>query len=44
MVHFPEWTTGSIDFAGKRGKAPISRELVAHFPEWTTGSFDLGRK
>ena len=41
MVHFPEWTTGSIDFAGKGVKTPISHELVVHFLEWTTGSSDL---
>ena len=44
VVHFPEWTTGSLDFAGNWGKTPISRELVAHSPEWTTGSFDLAGK
>ena len=41
VVHFPEWTTGSLDLAGNWGKSPISYELVAHSPEWTTGSIDL---
>ena len=41
MVHFPEWTTGSLDLAGNSVKSPISHELVVHFPEWTTGSSDL---
>ena len=31
VVHFPEWTTGSSDLAGKQGKAPVSYELVAHY-------------
>ena len=44
MAHFPEWTTGSFDFAGKGGKSPISHELVALFPEWTTSSFDFAGK
>ena len=44
VVHFPEWTTGSVDFAGNLENTPISYELVAHFPEWTTGSFDLAGK
>ena len=43
VVHFPEWTTGSIDLAGNQGKSPISREPVAHFPEWTTSSSDFAR-
>ena len=44
MAHFPEWTTGSFDLAGKGGKSLISYELVAHFPEWTTSSFDFAGK
>ena len=44
MVHFPEWTTGSIDLAGNRVKGPISYELEAHSPEWTTSSFDFAGK
>ena len=44
VVHFPEWTTGSVDFAGNWGKSPISYELVAHFPEWTTSSIDFAGK
>ena len=44
VVHFPEWTTGSLDFAEKQEKAPISYELVAHFPEWTTSSIDFAGK
>ena len=41
VVHFSEWTTGSIDFTGNSEKGSISRELVVHSPEWTTGSLDL---
>ena len=38
VVHSPEWTTGSVDFAGNQEKAPILWEPVVHFLEWTTGS------
>ena len=44
VVHFPEWTTGSVDLAGNSVKSPITCELVVHFPEWTTGSIDLAGK
>ena len=44
VVHFPEWTTGSFDLAGKGVKSPISCELVVHFVEWTTSSFDFAGK
>ena len=38
VVHSPEWTTGSVDFAGNQEKTPILWEPVVHFLEWTTGS------
>ena len=44
MVHFIEWTTGSFDFAGIQGKAPILSELVVHFTEWTTGSIQKSQQ
>ena len=44
VVLFPEWTTGSLDFAGNLENTPISHEPVVHFPEWTTGSIDLAGK
>ena len=44
VVHSPEWTTGSSDFARNLENTPISHELVSHSPEWATGSIDLAGK
>ena len=38
VVHLPEWSTSSVDFAGNQGKAQILSEPVVHSPEWSTGS------
>ena len=38
MVHFPEWTTGSMLFLVFEPFPAFSWELVVHSTEWTTGS------
>ena len=38
VVHFLDWTTGSLVFAGNQGNSPVWSELVVHLPEWSTGS------